>query len=182
MAQSTLVSETTKAEIELSSAEKQLKEGIQQFESARDEAYKQASLDGIITADLVSNILTAENFAMPAGYVNDDIIVKVGGSQSNSDVEKTLSYVEKNGNNYVFELTLRNIQGDGELTLEIPASSIKDTAGNSNIDTNLSIKVGTENLIVDSILLHKNKRFSCFTHLKKQILYEFYNVFLCIGF
>lgn len=90
MAQSTLVSETTKAETELSSAEKQLKEGIQQFESARDEAYKQASLDGIITADLVSNILTAENFAMPAGYVNDDIIVKVGNKFSNIDEIKNL--------------------------------------------------------------------------------------------
>ena len=101
--------------------------------------------------EIVIRIIVTEAVGMNTSeFTVDDIIVKVGGSQANSDVEKTLSYVEKNGNNYVYELTLGNIQGDGELTLEIPASSIKDTAGNSNIDTNLSIKVGTENLIVDN--------------------------------
>ena len=44
----------------------------------RSEAYKNASLDGIITTDLVSQILTAQNFSMPAGYINEDITVKVG--------------------------------------------------------------------------------------------------------
>lgn len=78
VAQSTLVSETTKAATQLETAEEQLKSGREQFEEARDEAYKNASLDGIITTDLVSQILTAENFSMPAGYVNDDITVKVG--------------------------------------------------------------------------------------------------------
>lgn len=78
VAQSTLVSETTKAATQLETAEEQLKAGREQFEEARDEAYKNASLDGIITTDLVSQILTAENFSMPAGYINDDITVKVG--------------------------------------------------------------------------------------------------------
>lgn len=78
VAQSTLISETTKAATQLESAEKELKTGKEQFEEARDEAYKNASLDGIITTDLISQILTAENFSMPAGYINDNITVKVG--------------------------------------------------------------------------------------------------------
>ncbi len=78
VAQSTLISETTKAETQLETAQKELKIGKEQFEDAREEAYKNASLDGIITTDLVSQILTAENFSMPAGYINDGITVKVG--------------------------------------------------------------------------------------------------------
>lgn len=78
VAQSTLVSETTKAETELNIAQKQLDEGLEQFEDARDKALEQASIDGIITTELVSQILTAENFAMPAGYIGENITVKVG--------------------------------------------------------------------------------------------------------
>ena len=48
-----------RSQVELSNAEKELDAGIKQFESARDEAYKKASLDGIITTDLISNILKA---------------------------------------------------------------------------------------------------------------------------
>ncbi len=78
VAQSTFISETTKAATELDIAEQELEDGIKQFEEARDEAYQKASLNGIITTDLISQILTAENFSMPAGYINDDITVKVG--------------------------------------------------------------------------------------------------------
>ena len=78
VAQSTLVSETTKAATQLDIAEQELKEGKKQFEEARQEAYEKASLEGIITTELISQILTAENFSMPAGYINDNITVKVG--------------------------------------------------------------------------------------------------------
>ncbi len=90
VAQSTLISETTKAATELDLAQQELDEGIKQFEEARDKAYEQASLDGIITIDLVSQILTAENFSMPAGYINDNITVKVGDKFSNIDEIKNL--------------------------------------------------------------------------------------------
>lgn len=90
VAQSTLISETTKAATELDLAQQELDEGIKQFEEARDKAYEQASLDGIITTDLVSQILTAENFSMPAGYVDEKITVKVGDKFSNIDEIKNL--------------------------------------------------------------------------------------------
>lgn len=90
VAQSTLISETTKAATELDLAEQELEEGMKQFEEARDKAYEQASLDGIITTDLVSQILTAENFSMPAGYIEDKITVKVGDKFSSLDELKNL--------------------------------------------------------------------------------------------
>ncbi len=90
MAQSTLISETTKAATELDLAEQELEEGRKQFEEAREEAYKKASLEGIITTDLVSQILTAENFSMPAGYIEEDITVKVGDKFASVDEIKNL--------------------------------------------------------------------------------------------
>ena len=90
VAQSTLVSETTKAATELDIAKEELEEGLKQFEDAREEAYQKASLEGIITTDMISQILTAENFSMPAGYIDNDITVKVGEKFSNLDEIKNL--------------------------------------------------------------------------------------------
>ncbi len=90
VAQSTLVSETTKAATELDIAKEELEEGLKQFENAREEAYQKASLEGIITTDMISQILTAENFSMPAGYIDNDITVKVGEKFSNLDEIKNL--------------------------------------------------------------------------------------------
>lgn len=42
------------------------------MEDARAEAIKQADLQNIVTMDMVANILQAQNFAMPAGYVEED--------------------------------------------------------------------------------------------------------------
>ncbi|MBQ9941674.1 MAG: efflux RND transporter permease subunit, partial [Christensenellaceae bacterium] len=66
---------------QLESGRRQLKTARSEFETARDEAFEKASLDGVITVDMVSGILLAENFSMPAGYVSEDGIdhlVKVG--------------------------------------------------------------------------------------------------------
>ena len=56
----------------LSSALTQLESGLTQLESARTDALKQADLNGILTMDMVSGLLTAQNFAMPAGYLAQD--------------------------------------------------------------------------------------------------------------
>lgn len=65
----------------LESAQKQLDQATEEFEEARDKAYEQADISGIVTADMISNILIAENFEMPAGYINsgkEEYILKVG--------------------------------------------------------------------------------------------------------
>ncbi|MGN1031258.1 MAG: efflux RND transporter permease subunit, partial [Butyricicoccaceae bacterium] len=54
---------------QIQSAQQQLDSAVEQFEAARDEAYKKADISGLITAEMISNILTAENFDMPAGYI-----------------------------------------------------------------------------------------------------------------
>ena len=50
----------------------QIDAGFDTLEASRADALKQADLNNIITMDMVSQILMAQNFAMPAGYVEED--------------------------------------------------------------------------------------------------------------
>src|SRR5690606_30202612 len=67
-----LTMEMDKAKAELESGEKALKEKMDEFEKAKEEAFKKASIDGVITPEMVSGILAAQNFSMPAGYVSGE--------------------------------------------------------------------------------------------------------------
>ena len=49
----------------------QIDAGFDTIEESREDALRQADLNQIITMDMVTQILTAQNFAMPAGYVED---------------------------------------------------------------------------------------------------------------
>lgn len=71
--------QVTRASLE--SAQKEIDAATEEFEEARKEAYKNANIDSLVTADMISNILVAENFEMPAGYISsgeDEYILKVG--------------------------------------------------------------------------------------------------------
>ena len=64
--------------IQMGSATAQLDIGKQQMEEAensftekKDSAYEAASLDNILTADMLKTILTAQNFSMPAGTITE---------------------------------------------------------------------------------------------------------------
>ncbi|MFA7534270.1 MAG: efflux RND transporter permease subunit, partial [Tissierellaceae bacterium] len=73
--------EMEKARTQLEQGEKTLEEKTREFEDAKEKAFKQASLDGIITEKMISGILAAQNFSMPAGYIYEeesDYIVKIG--------------------------------------------------------------------------------------------------------
>ena len=50
----------------------QIEAGFDTIEDSRESALEQADLNGIITMDLISQILMAQNFSMPAGYVEQD--------------------------------------------------------------------------------------------------------------
>lgn len=68
-------------ESQLETASTALEDSVEQFEDAKETAYKQADMNNIITMDMISNILMAQNFAMPAGYVQEegiDYMVNVG--------------------------------------------------------------------------------------------------------
>ena len=57
------------ATLQLQQAEQALDEAEEQFRQQRDAAYKAAGLDGILTQSTVSQLLMAQNFSMPAGYI-----------------------------------------------------------------------------------------------------------------
>ena len=50
----------------------QIDAGFDTLEESREDALQQADLSTIITMDMVTQILNAQNFAMPAGYVEED--------------------------------------------------------------------------------------------------------------
>lgn len=88
-----LTTELSSAKANIVTGEEKLNSGIKEFEEARDKALKSASIDGVITQEMISNILTAQNFSMPAGYIktnNDKMIVKVGEKFENIDEIKNL--------------------------------------------------------------------------------------------
>ncbi len=82
------------ATVELETAQAQLDRGVAEFEAARDEALKQANIDSLVTREMLTNILTAENFSMPAGYIdseNDTFTIKVGDTFQNlTEIENLL--------------------------------------------------------------------------------------------
>lgn len=68
-------------EEQLEEAQEQLEEGEKQLQEARQEAYDKADMTEILTVDMVKNLLTAQNFSMPAGYVTEEgisYLVRVG--------------------------------------------------------------------------------------------------------
>ena len=52
----------------------QIEGGLETIEDSREDALRQADLNEIITMEMVTQILTAQNFAMPAGYVEEENI------------------------------------------------------------------------------------------------------------
>lgn len=85
-----------------------------------------------------------EGYTENNNFIASEVIVKVGGV-SNS-VSKTLTYKGALGDNYYYELTLTNINGNGKLSLEIPENSFEDNFGNKNISTNFSTNVTIDNI------------------------------------
>ncbi|MEG1104483.1 MAG: efflux RND transporter permease subunit, partial [Oscillospiraceae bacterium] len=126
----TAVNELTKGEItigntekELTDAKAKLEDAQKQFDESRDAAYDKADLSGIITVDMLTNILKAQNFAMPAGYITDGAdktLVKVGDALKTTDE--------------VGDLLLMNmdIDGIGDVRLsDVADISVTDNANES---------------------------------------------------
>ena len=56
----------------ITNAMTQIESGFDTIEDSRESALEQADLNGIISMDMISQILMAQNFSMPAGYVEQD--------------------------------------------------------------------------------------------------------------
>lgn len=95
------------AQAELDTQREQLEANRTELESQREAALEQATIDALVNKDTLSQLVTAQNFAMPAGYVddaNDDQwLVRVG---------ENFTSTEELGN-----LVLANVEGLGDVTL-----------------------------------------------------------------
>ncbi len=72
----------------LDSALEQVESGLEQLEDSRTDALAQADMSGAITMDTVSQILSAQNFSMPAGFIQEDgvsYMVSVGDELRSED-------------------------------------------------------------------------------------------------
>lgn len=121
-------SEIKKVEAELEKAEKQLDDGIEQFEKAKKDALRQANIDSLVTQSMISNILTAQNFSMPAGYImlgDQRVTVKVGEKFTDLDSLNNLLLVDM------------DMDGVEPIYLkDVATVTIKDNSGDSFVKIN----------------------------------------------
>lgn len=81
------------SEEQLQDALQQIIDGEEELEEAREDAYNQADMHGILTVETVEALLTAQNFSMPAGYVTEegiDYLVRVGDKPDNVEALKAM--------------------------------------------------------------------------------------------
>lgn len=74
-------SQMNTAKGQLESGEKELNSQLDGFSDQKEEALTSANVDDKITTDMISKILQAQNFSMPAGYITEtgtDYLVRVG--------------------------------------------------------------------------------------------------------
>lgn len=81
------------SEEQLAEALQQIVDGEEELEQAREDAYNQADMHGILTVDTVEALLSAQNFSMPAGYVTEegiDYLVRVGDKPDDIEALKAM--------------------------------------------------------------------------------------------
>ena len=66
------ITQMTGAELQLSEARTQIESGLKQIQEAYKKVDEQTDLGGLLSISTVSGLLTAQNFSMPAGYIDDD--------------------------------------------------------------------------------------------------------------
>lgn len=79
------------AESAIKNSESQLDEARDSYKTSKKTALENANLDQLLTMDSLAGILTAENFSMPAGYINQDqtqYLIKVGDEYDSVDAMK----------------------------------------------------------------------------------------------
>lgn len=110
------------AEEQLETAEQDLKDGKEKLEDSKEAAIENSNIDALLSLDTLSGLISAQNFSMPAGYVEDkdshQWLVKIGESYSD---EKELS-----------EMVLTKITGVGSIQLsDVADVTVVDNVGES---------------------------------------------------
>ena len=78
---------------QMQAAQSQIDAGKEQLDAAKEQIQEQTDLHTILTQDMLKGILAAENFAMPAGYVQEDkkdYLIRVGEKVQDVDTLKDL--------------------------------------------------------------------------------------------
>ena len=117
--------DAAQAQIDEQSA--QLATSREEFETQRDAALAQANIDSLVSKSTLAQVITAQNFAMPAGYIDDaddgQWLVRVG---------EGFTSVEELSN-----LVLADIDGVGQVKLsDVATVTLIDNAGDSYMRIN----------------------------------------------
>ncbi len=84
--------------VQMSTALSQIEQGLSAIEDARKDLGKQTDLSGTLNVSTVAGILTAQNFAMPAGYIDDNegvkYMVSVGDEITDTDALRELVLID----------------------------------------------------------------------------------------
>lgn len=110
------------AEEQMKTAKSDLEAGIKQLEESKKAALENSNIDALLSLDTLAGLITAQNFSMPAGYVEDKSsrqwMVKVGESYEN---ESQLN-----------DMVLTKVPGVGAIKLsEVADVTVVSNAGES---------------------------------------------------
>ncbi|MCD7886061.1 MAG: efflux RND transporter permease subunit [Clostridiales bacterium] len=115
------------AQTSIESGQEQLDEAMESFEEARETALENANIDSLLEASTLSSIIYAQDFSMPAGYVDDEDdnqwMLKIGdGLTSLEEIE---------------DLLLCSLDGVGDVRLaDVADITVIDNAGESYTKVN----------------------------------------------
>ena len=123
-------------EAQIKEAEKNLESGQKELDNSKKAARDNSNLNALLTLDTLSGLITAQNFSMPAGYIDDkddnQWLVKVGDNyDSVNDLKK---------------MVLTKVSGVGKVKL----SDVADITTINNADESYA-KVNGEDAIMLSI-------------------------------
>lgn len=80
--------ELSAAQQALDDGKAEIEEAKKSYESAKETALKNANLDALLSLDTLSNLIAAQNFSMPAGYIYEDdtqYLLRVGDEFTDLD-------------------------------------------------------------------------------------------------
>lgn len=131
--------------VQMSTAMSQIENGLNSIEAARKEALVGADLNTILSLNTVSQVLAAQNFSMPAGYVEQD------GISYMVSVGDEFSSVEELGDLLLFDMGMD----------DVPPVYLSDVADIFITDNSDSIYTRLNN--EPSIMLSFEKQSNCAT-------------------
>ncbi|MCR5847166.1 MAG: efflux RND transporter permease subunit [Lachnospiraceae bacterium] len=91
------VIEISKASVEISNGKAALDQGQAQLDQAKKDAMNAADISEIVTAEMLGNLILAQDFSMPAGYIeegNKQYLVNVGDSVDNVEDLKEMVLID----------------------------------------------------------------------------------------